>query len=261
MSVGDWRRENVNMMVADVYAMIQEVKPWVRFGISPAGVACTNAQVALKYGVDPCPSGSDWQYNDIYSDPLAWISSQNLDYISPQVYWTIGYSSADYSLITPWWAEIAAKWNRHFYTSHSISSLTAQSKASTMSLREATIAEAMTPKASGPNNSSFEEFANEIRLNRECTQNDAPGSIFYSCKFLYKTAPKFAHYLKTTVFNTPALIPTMTHKPGYNPGNITNLSRSGATLSWNGFDNVRYTVYAVPTSLPIINFNKDVEYL
>ncbi len=260
MSVGDWRRENVNKMVADVYAMIQEVKPWVRFGISPAGVACTNPQVALKYGVTACPSGSDWQYNDIYSDPLAWISSQTLDYISPQVYWTIGHTT-DYSIVTPWWAEIAAKWNRHFYTSHSISSLTAQSKAAGMSLREATIAAEMETKASGPNNTTFEEYANQIRLNRECSLNAAPGSIFYSCKYLYKTAPLFAHYLKTTVFNTPALIPTMDYKPGYNPGLITNFTRNGATLSWSGYENVRYTVYAVPTSVPVTNFDKDVEYL
>lgn len=261
LSLGDWRRDNVNKMVAAVYDMIQETKPWCRFGISPAGVACTSGDVANRYGVEPCPSGSDWQYSGIYSDPLAWISQQKLDYISPQVYWTIGYESADYAEITPWWAKIAAKWNRHFYTSHSISSLTASSKAATMSMREATIAEQLNPNASGPNSTTFEEFANEVRLNRTCTQNDAPGSIFYSCKYLYRTAPLFAHYLKKTVFNTPSLIPTMTHKPGYNPGVVTSLTLNGSTLTWTGYENVRYTVYAVPTSLPVINFNCEPEYL
>jgi hypothetical protein len=37
LSHNDWRRDNVNKMVAAVYNMIQEEKPWVRFGISPAG--------------------------------------------------------------------------------------------------------------------------------------------------------------------------------------------------------------------------------
>ena len=41
MSFGDWRRDNVNQMVRDVYNMIQEEKPYVKFGISPAGAACT----------------------------------------------------------------------------------------------------------------------------------------------------------------------------------------------------------------------------
>ena len=262
LSHGDWRRDNVNRMVDAVYQMIQEEKPWVRFGISPAGVSCTSASHAAKYGIDPCTSGSDWQYNDIYSDPIAWIANHSLDYISPQVYWTIGYSAADFSIVTPWWAKVAAKFNRHFYTSHSISSLTASSKATTMSLREATIADGMNQvKASGPNNTSFEEYANEVRLNRECSQDGAPGAIFYSCKYLYKTAPLFAHYLKTTVFNTQALVPAMTWKPGHNPGNVKNLSRSGNNLNWVGYDNVRYTVYAVPSAVAIENFAKEPEYL
>lgn len=262
MSHGDWRRDNVNRMVDAVYQMIQEEKPWVRFGISPAGVSCTSASHAAKFGLEPCKSGSDWQYNDIYSDPVAWIANHSLDYISPQVYWTIGYSAADFSIVTPWWADVAAKFNRHFYTSHSISSLTASSKATTMSMREATIADGLNQvKASGPNSTSFEEYANEVRLNRSCSKDGAPGAIFYSCKYLYKTAPKFAHYLKTTVFNTPALVPAMTWKPGYNPGNVKELSRSGNNLNWTGYDNVRYTVYAVPTSVAIENFAKEPEYL
>ena len=262
LSHGDWRRDNVNRMVDAVYNMIQEEKPWVRFGISPAGVSCTSASHAAKYGLDPCTSGSDWQYNDIYSDPVAWIANHSLDYISPQVYWTIGYSAADFSVVTPWWANVAAKFNRHFYTSHSISSLTASSKAVAMSMREATIADGMNQvKASGPNSTSFEEFANEVRLNRSCSQDGAPGAIFYSCKYLYKTAPLFAHYLKNTVFNTQALVPAMTWKPGYNPGNVKELSRSGNNLNWTGYDNVRYTVYAVPADMAIENFAKEPEYL
>lgn len=263
LSHNDWRRDNVNRMVAAVYKMIQEEKPWVRFGISPAGVSCTSTAHAAKYGISPCPSGSDWQYNQIYSDPIAWIANQSLDYISPQIYWTIGHST-DYGKIAPWWGEIAAKYNRHFYSSHDIASLTKTDAGYTpqsLSLRERSIAQTLQPKASGPNSGSYEEFANQIRLNRSSSVNNAPGSIFYSCKYLYKVAPLFAHYLKTTVFNTPALVPAMTYKPGYNPGSISNFTRNGAQLNWTGYDNVRYTVYAVPTSLPIINFSCEAEYL
>ncbi len=263
LSHGDWRRDNVNRMVAAVYQMIQEEKPWCRFGISPAGVACTSSSVAAKYGISPCPSGSDWQYNDIYSDPVAWLYNQSLDYISPQVYWTIGHNT-DFAKITPWWSTVAAKFNRHFYNSHSISSLLKNDggyEAQSLSLQERAIHGLISTKATGPNSTSYEEFANQIRLNRTSTQNDAPGAIFYSCKYLYRTSPLFAHYLKTTVFNTPALVPAMTWKPGYNPGNVSNLSRNGATLTWDGYDNVRYTVYAVPTNIPTANFNKEAEYL
>lgn len=264
LSHNDWRRDNVNKMVAAVYNMIQEEKPWVRFGISPAGVSCTTSSHAAKYGITQCPTGSDWQYNSIFSDPIAWIANQTLDYISPQIYWTVGHSSNDYSKIAPWWGQIAAKYNRHFYSSHDIASLTKNDGGFTpqsMSLREQSISETLQPKASGPNSTSYEEYANQVRINRSTSPNNAPGSIFYSCKYLYKNSPLFAHYLKNTVFNTPALVPAMTFKPGYNPGSISEFTRDGDKLQWKGFDNVRYTVYAVPTSLPIINFNCEPEYL
>lgn len=264
LSQADWRRENVNNMIKAVYNMIQEEKPWVRFGVSPAGIACTSASVARKYGISPCPTGSDWQYNDIYSDPIAWLSNRSLDFISPQIYWTIG-NSTDYDKAAKWWSEVANKFGRHFYSSHSISELTATSTASGKSLAEQNIlnatAETAVPLATGPNSGDYTEYSNQIRLNREYTLNDAPGSIFYSCKYIYKTSPKFGHHLRKYVFNTPALVPAMTHKPGNNPGLVKNLSLNGNTLSWEGYDNVRYTVYAVPTSVPIANFDKDAEYL
>lgn len=260
LALGDWRRDNVNKMVKAVYSTIKKVKPWVRFGISPAGIACTSSSVAKKYGIDPCPTGSDWQYNDIYSDPIAWLNDQSLDFISPQIYWTIGYST-DYDKAAKWWSQVANKFGRHFYSSHSISSLTGSSKAPAMEGVATGIEQQIQTLASGTNADKFSEFADQIRLNRKYTENDAPGSIFYSCKYLYKTAPKFAHYLKTTVFNTPAILPPMTWQPQTNPGSVSNVTKNGSTLSWTGLNNVRYTVYAVPTSVPVSNFNKEVEYL
>lgn len=260
LSQADWRRENVNLMIDDVYRTIQETKPWVRFGVSPAGIAATQATVANKYGMRPCPSGSDWQYSSIFSDPLAWISRQSLDFISPQVYWTIG-ASTDYSKVTPWWGEVANKFGRHLYVSHSISSLNLASKAPGMSTREYVQANNGLDMASGPNNESFEEFSNQVRLNRSSSLDGNPGSIFYSTKYIYSMAPKFGHHLKKTVFNTPSLVPTMTWKPGYNPGVVTNVKRNGNKLMWDGHENVRYTVYAVPATIPMENFQAEADHL
>jgi uncharacterized lipoprotein YddW (UPF0748 family) len=38
LSRDDWRRENVNLLVKGLYQSIHQVKPWVRFGISPFGI-------------------------------------------------------------------------------------------------------------------------------------------------------------------------------------------------------------------------------
>ena len=257
LSQGDWRRENVNDMIRMVYAMIQETKPWVRFGVSPAGVAASDATVAGRYGLTPCP-GSDWQYNQIYSDPLAWIAAHNLDYISPQVYWTRGYSAADYSLITPWWYYAVDKLGRDCYISHDICTLDSSSGGSPLSLTEQHIAQ---PQASGPNNKNYEEYVEQIRLNRASDTRNAPGSIFYSVKYAYRVSPKFGHYLLNSVFNTPALLPVMTYKTGYNPGNPQNVTQSGNYINWEGYDNVRYTVYAIPESCPLEDFDRQPEYL
>ena len=238
LSFADWRRDNVNRMVKAVYDMIQETRPEVRYGISPAGVAATSSAVASQYDVDPCPSGSDWQYNGIFSDPLAWLASQTIDYISPQVYWKIG-ATADYGKITPWWGKVAAKFGRQVYISSSISGL-----------------------SGGSTDVQYKEYADEVELNRTSSIDGNPGAIFYSCKYLYALNSKtLASYLKRTVFTKPALPPAMPWKEGYNPGVVQNLGRSGNKLTWDGYDNVRYSVYAFPMTMNVTTFAGQIDYL
>lgn len=257
LSIGDWRRENVNNMIDQVYKTIKKAKPWVRFGVSPAGIACTSASVANKYGIPQCPTGSDWQYNDIYSDPIAWVSRQSLDFISPQIYWTLS-ASTNYGRATEWWSMVANKWNRHLFVSHSISSLTPASHAIENPANADT---GIQPAASGAGNETYAEYANEVRANRNYTLNDAPGSIFYSAKYLYRQSPRFSHYLRNQVFNSKALVPAMTWINSEALGLVENLKRNGSTLSWAPIENVRYTVYAFPESMPVQNFMRDAEYL
>ena len=239
LSFADWRRENVNRMVQAVYDMIQETRPEVRYGISPAGVAASSSAVASKYGVDPCPAGSDWQYNGIFSEPLAWLAAQSIDYISPQVYWRIGHSTNDYSLITPWWGEVAAKFERQVYISSYIAGLTVNST-----------------------EAQYKEYADEVELNRTSSVDGCPGAIFYSCKYLYTLNDNsLGHYLKNTVFTRPALPPPMPWKHAYNPGEVQNLSRTGNRLIWDGYEDVRYSVYAFPITMNKNTFTGQIEYL
>lgn len=253
MSIGDWRRDNVNRMVAAVYNMIQETRPEVRFGISPAGVAASSSSVASKYGVEPCPRGSDWQYNGIFSDPLAWMSSQTLDYMSPQIYWTTVSSSNPFGPIAEWWNKMAQTFGRHMFVSHSISSVKRDSKGSA------------NPQPLSPYNQEYyyDEYANEIEITRTTNLDNAPGSIFYSCKYLYNLgAPEaLANFFKRTTYKYRALPPAMPWKTGYNPGTVQNLALNGTNITWQGYDNVRYTVYAFPRSMAHENFDKNVEYL
>ena len=231
LSQADWRRENVNMMIADVNRTIKAIKPWVRFGVAPAGLTCTSDAVARKHGVPRCTSGSEYQYDGIYSDPLAWLEQQSIDYISPQIYWCIGYSAADFDVISKWWSDRMPAYNRHLFVSHSISTLTGQSKAPVL-------------HASGANGANFSEYSDQIDLLRNYSHDGAPGSVFYSVKYMYSTAPLFAHYLRTTVWRKPVLMPAMTWLPAKSQGLVTGLKLSGTTLSWNAVQGMRYAVYA-----------------
>lgn len=233
MSQDDWRRENINTMVAEVNRTIKSIKPWVRFGISPAGVTCTDVSVANKHGVPVCGSGSDWQYDDIYSDPLAWLEDKSLDYISPQIYWGIGYSSADFSVIAKWWSDVVPMYKRHMFVSEDITSLTSSSKAPVL-------------RASGPNVSTFDEYRQEIGLTRKYSHDGTPGSVFYRAAFLYSKAPEFSHFLRTNVFSDKALMPVMSWYPAKPLDILDNVTLTGNTLSWKAEEGMRYAVFTVP---------------
>ena len=88
MILSDWRRNNINQLVSKVYHMIQDIKPYVRFGISPFGIWTTNASVAQQEGII-LPTGITGAntYESIYCDPVAWLKEGTVDYISPQLYW------------------------------------------------------------------------------------------------------------------------------------------------------------------------------
>ena len=236
MTLADWRRANVNRMVREVYNMIQATRPDIRFGISPAGVAGTSAP---QYGLPLCPAGSDWQYNGIFSDPLAWLNEKTIDYVSPQVYWKIG-ATADYSKIVPWWNQVCDYFDRQLFVSSSISGL-------------------------GHNSTELdhEEYAREVQLNRDYSTDNAPGAIFYSCKYLYRTgnSEELATYLKRKTFTRPALPPAMPWKPGTNPGLVTNLTSQNHVLSWNGFEGYKYSIYAIPNGVDPSQFNMDAQAL
>ncbi len=222
LSRGDWRREQVNLMVKQVYETIKGIKPRCRFGISPAGVAAAKnvPAVAAKYGVEPCPVSSDWQYNGIYSDPLAWLSSQTLDYISPQIYWKIG-AKADYDQICDWWSKVANKFGRHFYSSSTLQYLS---------------------------DWGDKEIVNQVELNRAYDKNGATGSVFYSLSDGLDSRT-FMETMRTNVFSNPALQPAMAwHAPTTNYC-VSNITYSNDSLRWTApAENLRYAVYAVPTS-------------
>lgn len=243
LSRADWRRAQVNLMVAQVNAAIKARKPWCRFGIGPAGVAASNKAVADKYGITPCPAGSDWQYNQIYAEPVQWYVEHSVDYITPQVYWTIG-SANDYSKIAPWWYVVANQFGRHCYISQSLTSLSPTRDAPQgMSQRERIAAAPMAT------NFYAGEIADQILIDHASTKENAPGSVFWSTKQIAKLG-----FIKTIVrdaYTCKAIVPNLTwFQPSQTQGMVSDLTRSGQTLEWQySVPGQRFGIYAMPRNM------------
>lgn len=88
LSIENWRRRNVNLLIKEVYSAVKKADSSVIFGISPAGEL-----------------GNLYSKCSYYCDVKKWISSKNyVDYICPQIYWSFDHPTAAFD-------KIAAQWN------------------------------------------------------------------------------------------------------------------------------------------------------
>ncbi len=108
MTLGDWRRANVDSLIRDVHEAIAATKPWIRFGISPFGIWRNKASD---------PRGSETSglqnYDDLFADVPSWAAKGWIDYQIPQLYWELDHKRASYRTLCRWWADHGH--GRHVY--------------------------------------------------------------------------------------------------------------------------------------------------
>lgn len=234
MNRSDWRRANVNKMVAAVYNTIQSTKPWVRFGVSPFGIWSTSSAAASKYGVT-LPSGitGNNTYESIYCDPLAWLQEGTVDYISPQLYWKTTSTGQDYDVLCPWWSNIVQNFtNRrsdgkkfHFYSSMSRTSTTNS---------ESTL---------------------QLQRNRSSDKMGAPGHIWFNTTSFM--ASSYPAELASNLFSKKALAPAMDWKNHPTLPAVTDITINGTSMTWqykssaNANPEARFTIYRFSKSTSV----------
>ena len=241
MKIGDWRRANVNEMLSRVYQMIKKEKPYVCFGVSPAGSA--NPPNVTSYGL-PVGPVSDWQYNTIYSDPVAWLNGGFIDFISPQVYWT---TSGTFIPLTQWWANTAQHFGRHLYESVNLDG------------------DGLTDLTED----GAEELIQQLLNIREYCDENASGIAYfqyspfmnYTEKYNSNVNHTFGEIMASTVCQTKALTPLRSWNNSLNPKMTSNVTLNDRTLTWDVVEGMRYTVYAVPENLSDAEFYCQKEYL
>ncbi|NIK77751.1 uncharacterized lipoprotein YddW (UPF0748 family) [Paenibacillus castaneae] len=111
----DWRRNNINEFVRQLGESIHAAKPQVSYGISPFGVWRNKS-------VDK--TGSDTQagmtaYDSTYADVRTWIKKGWIDYVTPQIYWSLSFTKARYDTLVDWWAEEVKGTGVKLYIGHS----------------------------------------------------------------------------------------------------------------------------------------------
>ncbi|MCX6134557.1 MAG: family 10 glycosylhydrolase [Ignavibacteriales bacterium] len=102
-SLAPWRRNNVNLLIKQMYDSVQVIKPVVKVGMSPFGI--------WKNGIPAGTSGTSG-FDALYCDAVAWLSGKYIDYITPQLYWAFG-GGQDYAKLEPWW--LSQTNGRHLY--------------------------------------------------------------------------------------------------------------------------------------------------
>ena len=102
-NIEDWRRDNVNLTIEQISATIRSTRPQVQFGISPFGINATN-------------------YNSLYADILLWAEKGWIDYVIPQLYWSIDPNTpnTDYATLAAWWAKQLEPYKTVLYTGHAV---------------------------------------------------------------------------------------------------------------------------------------------
>lgn len=174
-----WRRNNINDLIENLYRSIKTEKASVKFGVSPFGIWRNK---------EDDPEGSNTKggltsYDSLYADTKHWVENEWLDYIAPQVYWHFGYDRADYGGLVDWWANVTKDHKIHLYIGHAAYKLEEGNTSWGNSL----------------------EIINQIRYNRDIPQ--VKGSIFFRAKSIADNLLGLADKLENDVYKKRAETP------------------------------------------------------
>jgi len=223
----DWRRNNVNLVIAELQHTIKSLKPWVEFGISPFGVWRND-------NVDPNGSATRagvQNYDDLYADILKWLKEGTIDYVAPQLYWEIGKKVADYQILIKWWSDNS--FGKNLYIGLYASQLGSK--------------EANTAWRTG------NELCRQLYMNKSYPKVD--GALFFSARPFLKNKQNLNDSLMLNYYKYPALTPVNRNIVGETPAQPQNVKilRDGkeAYLTWTdinekggGCETAYFVVYA-----------------
>ena len=190
---GDWRRSNVNVLIKKLHETIREIKPWVKFGVSPFGIYRNESS-------DPLGSKTKGlqNYDDLYADVLLWAREGWIDYNIPQIYWHIGHPVADYETLVKWWARNTE--NRPLFIGQSVMN---------------------TVQNADPKNPSINQLPRKMALQR--AYQTIGGSCQWPASAVVENAGKYRDALIAEYHKYPALPPVFDFMDNEAPANVRKM--------------------------------------
>ncbi|GAA2852601.1 family 10 glycosylhydrolase [Streptosporangium fragile] len=222
-TLADWRRANVNKLIAQVDKAVHEAKSHVKFGVSPFGIWRNKSD-------DPAGSatGGMSAYDAIYADARHWIRKGTVDYVMPQLYWPRGFKVADYDVLMPWWADLVKGSDVHLYIGQGLYRVGATD----------------TPAWTKPG-----ELPSHLTVNRKHEQVD--GDVYFSAKQLGTDPLGAMGRIAKSHYSRPALLPLMKERGGRAPAKPADVRLQGTSLSWKSSEGARsYAVYRIASGKP-----------
>lgn len=122
-SIGDFRRNNVDTLIKNLNSSIKAVKPNVKLGVSPFGIwgSKTKHPAGSPEGEGSVVAATtQGSYDDHYADTRKWVKNGWVDYITPQLYWSMNNTTASYKNLVDWWGNVVKGTNCDLYIGHAV---------------------------------------------------------------------------------------------------------------------------------------------
>ena len=191
---GDWRRNNVAILMKELNDTIKSIKPWVRFGISPFGIHRNLSET-------PDSSGSATNglsnYEALFADVPDWGVKGYIDYIVPQLYWRINFAPACYEILINWWND--GNFTDHLYIGQNIAVLDTQ-------------------------------LERKMELVRELP--NVAGNVWWPGWSIKRNTHNIHDSLSTVYQSRPALIPAYTRLDDRAPQGVKTLKKKSTSVRW-----------------------------
>lgn len=196
LSKSDWRRDNVNLLIRDVMAVVTNNQPQVRFGVSPFGI--------WRPGFPAGVTGFD-AYELISCDGPTWLREGWVDYLAPQLYWATTSPGQPFVPLATWWAGTLSG-GRHLFAGHAVYKL-------------------------GMPGFDANEIRQQVLATRALEGRGVRGGIHFREGNLRANPDGVRDLLRTDVYAEPALPPPLPRSATLTRPGLPTVSRMGASLT------------------------------